>query len=285
MCSAYKKITGRGKAGAFSSKVNLCTEHLKASEHLQIDLLAVDIGNSRIHSGLFRQGKLVSSWYHNLSQATESIKQAMTVADKHLIVLSSVVPSVDNLFREQCKCAVQDLLEINPDSQHLIKEAYPAIGTDRLANISAAWKLWGGALPVAVVDLGTATTLTAVTANGRFAGGFISLGLSGTISGIIQQAAQLPKVDLANLPTELPGLAFNTSPSITSGAILSQLGGIESWIKQAKKELGKSLIIVATGGWSEPIAKLTDIFDHVDPDLTLKGIYFIAAEALLKHPF
>jgi type III pantothenate kinase len=170
-------------------------------------------------------------------------------------------------------------------SQRLIGGTYDTLGVDRVANIAAAWKLFAGEAPAMVLDLGTATTLTAVSPDGRFAGGLITLGLGKTLAALHANAAALPDIRLEGRPPHTPALAFNTETAIASGAALSHVGLVEYWIKLARKQLGPDTVTVATGGWAETLARYTRAFDHIDPYLTLKGIYLIAeAEAALADP-
>jgi type III pantothenate kinase len=41
--------------------------------------------------------------------------------------------------------------------------------------------------------------------------------------------------------------------------------------------------VVGTGGYSDTIAEATEIFDALDPDITIRGIYQIWAHAVEKH--
>ncbi|HEY9871675.1 MAG TPA: type III pantothenate kinase, partial [Candidatus Obscuribacterales bacterium] len=136
-----------------------------------------------------------------------------------------------------------------------------------------------------VLDLGTATTLTAVSPEGRFAGGLITLGLGQTLAALHANAAALPDVRLEGRSPHTPALAFDTETAIASGTVLAHVGLVEYWVKLARKQLGPDTVTVATGGWAETLARYTRVFDHIDPYLTLKGIYLMAeAEAALAGP-
>jgi type III pantothenate kinase len=43
-------------------------------------------------------------------------------------------------------------------------------------------------------------------------------------------------------------------------------------VKRFKDELGGTATVIGTGGWAELISKESPVFDHVDIDLTLKGL-------------
>src|SRR5579885_1474 len=133
-----------------------------------MDVIAVDIGNSRIACGLFRQGILVETWHCETDQpraAAELIAERNGIAVK----ICSVVPDAAGELKEHLIRLRLDVSQIT--SQTLVRPTYETLGMDRQANAVAAWKLYGSKAPVAVLDLGTATTLTAVDSAGTFRGG------------------------------------------------------------------------------------------------------------------
>jgi type III pantothenate kinase len=67
----------------------------------------------------------------------------------------------------------------------------------------------------------------------------------------------------------------NTVHAIQSGLLFGYVGLIEGMVARFKKELGGSARVIGTGGWSELFAHETDVFDVVDPDLTLHGLRLI----------
>lgn len=158
------------------------------------------------------------------------------------------------------------------------KMPYPSqIGADRIANAVAARATYGA--PVIVVDFGTATNIDVVDAEGFFRGGAIMPGLLLSAGALFERAAKLSSV-----PLEVPphALGDTTETAVQSGIVIGaavQAEGIVSRIiaelAAERKEAGLEPIdptIVGTGGLSSTIAQATDLFDALDPDLTIRGI-------------
>ena len=63
--------------------------------------------------------------------------------------------------------------------------------------------------------------------------------------------------------------------ALQSGLLFGQVGLVEGMVARFKKELGEDSRVVATGGLAEVIARETEVFDAVNPDLTLIGLCMI----------
>lgn len=245
-----------------------------------IDLIAVDLGNSRISCGLFRQGILLDTWHHATSAPAEAAAAILQQSDNHSVALSSVVPEIADELTNLLTARSKKVVDVRNQAQRMIKGAYATLGTDRLANAIAVWKLYGKERPALAIDLGTATTLTAISADGEFLGGLITLGLGRIASSLHAQAAQLPAITFPEGEGQPLNFAFDTPSSISNGTLLAHIGLVEHWSKVGRKALGNSTIAVATGGWSSLLASYTSVLDFIDPHLTLKGIYLIAEQAM-----
>lgn len=241
----------------------------KESPLLNCDtVIAIDIGNSRIACAVFLNGALIKTFYFPTTACKMAATRIIDDYPKAHITLCSVVPAASKELIALLQQHHAIIHEVSPNQQNIIKGTYTTLGADRLANILAGWKLYGDSI---ILDFGTATTLTAVSGNGTFAGGFITLGLGKTIALLHASAAQLPAVTLGqNLSRTL---AFDTESSIINGTVLGHLGLIEHWIKIARKQLGSSAQVIATGGWCELITRQSHAIDLADPLLTLKGAY------------
>jgi len=240
------------------------------------DKVVVNVGNSRISAALFRRGVLADFWHHETADVGAAAAEIAGRGKGSRVAVASVVPDAGNALVERLSARGQAVRLIESSEQKLIAGTYETMGSDRVANIAAGWKLFGKDCPVIVIDLGTATTLTAVSAYGVFAGGLITLGLGRTFSALHREAAQLPQVDIErNRPHPSP-LAFDTETAIGSGTILAHVGMVEYWIKLSARSLGAQPVVVATGGWSAILSSYTRAIEHVDPYLTLKGIYLLA---------
>ncbi len=143
------------------------------------------------------------------------------------------------------------------------------VGPDRIANAIGAYDLYGG--PCIVVDLGTATTFDAISANGEYIGGAIAPGIAISMDALFHHAAALRRVELVE-PRSVIGKS--TVESIQSGALYGYVAQVDGMCRRIMDELGKSAV-VATGGLSEIIAPLSETIEHREPWLTLHGLRLV----------
>lgn len=243
------------------------------------ELLAISIGNTRITCGTFKAGALIETQHYDTPKSQTASRQiADSVEKSSLVAMCSVVPAA----AEEVRAALADKgvrpFEIpTGGSTHLIKGIYETMGADRIANAVAGHKIYGAEKDVLILDFGTCTTLTAVSSDGTFRGGFITLGLGKTLDSLHESTAQLPSTQIG--AQDMPQLAFDTKSAIIDGTFLGHIGLVEQWIKLARKQLGRDATTVATGGWSEVIGRHSSQIDVMDPYLTLRGIYLVAEEA------
>ena len=146
------------------------------------------------------------------------------------------------------------------------------LGMDRIVDCVAALSRF--APPVAVFDMGTATTLSVVGADGIFRGGMILPGLSLSVEALSAKAAQLPPITLSP-PEGLIGT--NTETCMRYGALYGAAGAIEGIVARLEEELGP-LTVVLTGGNSAYVRPLLRIPTAWEPHLTFLGL-----RALFEH--
>jgi type III pantothenate kinase len=239
--------------------------------------LVINIGNSRVGFGLFQNAVLTKNWYLPSNDTVHVIQEISNLDDVANVYISSVVPKISQLMKDELVKQNQNHTEITSNTVKILSNHYETLGADRIANAVAGFKLYGNqSKNIIVIDAGTATTLTAVSDAGKFLGGYITLGLQNALNDISEKTAQLPQVSMANLFKQQENifkLGSNTNEAIERGTFLAQVGLIEYWIKIAKKELKSSCITVATGGLSRYIFQVSGHIDICDPTLTLKGIY------------
>lgn len=239
------------------------------------EIIAIDYGNSRISCGLFRSGVLLETWFHQ-SDDIDATARNIKSRNPGLVALCSVVPEAAASLKSTLEATGHKVFALSTGTSDIISGIYPTMGADRIANTVAAWKLYGKETGAIVVDLGTATTLTAVDRDGKFAGGFITLGLGKTIAALHEETAQLPRATIRQYAERQ--LCFDTESAIVTGTILAQTGLVEYWVRVARKSLGYTAKVIATGGLSEIVARQSTIFDIADPILTLKGVYLAAEQ-------
>ncbi len=245
--------------------------------------LLVDVGNSRISAAIAVEGAIVNSWHHPTRRAYEAAKEIVARAGGGKVVISSVVPHATEILQRVCRQSHLDSYFIGQRERQLLPGFYSSIGMDRVAGAIAAVRLYADAgscrQPVAVIDAGTATTLTSLSADGAFAGGYITLGLESALEALAGKTGQLPRLAMEELTSACLDPAFETAASMIAGVVSAQIATVERWLVTSRRRLGQPTLAVLTGGWSRLIAQHTGCVDIVDPHLTLKGLYLIAAEA------
>ena len=248
-------------------------------------LLALDAGNTNITIGAFDGDKLVTRW--RLRTIHEQTADEWGILMRNLfelskldlgtidgIVISSVVPPLDQNLQAMARRYFDiEPMFVKATTNTGIKILYDSpseVGADRLVNAVAAYRKYGG--PCVVVDLGTAITFDAVSAQAEYLGGVICPGIGIAIGGLFAKTARLPMVDFRE-PSKLIG--SNTVGSIQSGLYYGFLGLIDGIIERMMGELGPGTKAIATGGQSPLIAKGSRLLKIADEDLTLEGLQII----------
>jgi type III pantothenate kinase len=235
-------------------------------------ILAIDVGNSEIKRA-YIDGGTIGAVQRNATNEFDNLVEEIVSQDQP-VVLSSVRANVTSKLKTALSENKKTLaLEINSRINEPVSAIYESMGADRVADISAAWLDYKGQKAVAVVGLGTATTITAASAKGKFEGGFITLGLGSVCSTLSGVLPELPSID-PNLAVNLEP-AFDTYSSICKGTVSAHVGIVEEWISLFRRKLGEDMAVIATGGWSEFLFPFCYSIDRVDPLLTLRGIWSI----------
>lgn len=144
------------------------------------------------------------------------------------------------------------------------------VGPDRLANAAGAYDRHGG--DVVVVDFGTATNFDVVSADGAYVGGVISPGVNLSLEALHQGAAALPHVDISQ-PDKVIGT--NTIACIQSGVFWGYTGLIQGIIERIRREYGREMKVIGTGGLAPLFAQGDVRFDTIEDDLTMHGLTVI----------
>lgn len=128
-------------------------------------------------------------------------------------------------------------------------------------------------LPVVIVDMGTATTLTVVDEGGKYIGGAILPGVGISLDALAEETALLPRIEV--LPPRNV-IAANTVDSMKAGIVYGTAGAIDGLLDRFAESLGKEpSSIVATGGMSTRICPYCRHSITTDETLLLKGLYLI----------
>ncbi len=246
-------------------------------------ILAIDIGNTNITSGVFSgrrllvKGKMTT---HKYSAYAKCVKSLLTKAEKkhsdiELVLISSVVPlALARLVVVLNRIFAHKIRIIGKDAKVPIRNLYAVkseVGQDRLVNAFAVKKIYG--TPCVVVDFGTAITFDMVSAKGDYLGGLILPGIEMSLSSLHNKTALLPRVELK----EAKEIIGKDTVNSIRGGILFGLGAMcDGLAAKYRNMFGSSMKVVATGGNAGLVKNYAGSIEIVDEDLTLKGISLIA---------
>ncbi|OYW47386.1 MAG: pantothenate kinase [Novosphingobium sp. 12-63-9] len=256
-------------------------------------LLAVDVGNTNVVFALFEGRAIKARW----RVATDPRRTADEYAVWLLqlmelqgfdpksvaqIIISTVVPrALHNLQVLGQKYFKLDALVAGEGSVTWGFEADVddprSLGADRAVNAIAAHARYSGDL--IVVDFGTATTFDVVDYMGTYKGGIIAPGINLSLDALVNAAAKLPRIAI-EAPTRTKGvIGRNTEDQMHIGVFWGYVAMMEGLIARMRAEIGRPAKVIATGGLAILFGEHTDIFDHVDADLTLDGLAILAERA------
>lgn len=242
-------------------------------------ILAIDIGNTNLTLGLFRNGRLrkkSSIPTEKLSKYGPSIKAI--IASSNLkpsevegVIVSSVVPKalykIKMILNKIFKCKKFILGEnVKVPIRNLYKRP-EQVGQDRLVNAVAAKELYG--VPALVIDFGTAITFDIVSKKGEYLGGLILPGIELSLSSLYYRTALLPKIRLK--PTSNI-IGKGTADSMRAGILFGFGAMCDGLIGDYRKIFGRRLKVITTGGSAHLIKKHARSIQIVDHDLILKGL-------------
>jgi type III pantothenate kinase len=251
-------------------------------------LLAVDVGNTQTHFGVFGDGggQVAEHWRFaterqstgdELGAALANLLalRGLTFADVEHTIVSSTVPQMSEQWLLMSQRYLDEAaLIVGPT----IKTGMPIrmdnpreVGADRLVNAIAAYERIQNTC--VVVDFGTAITYDAVSAEGEYLGGIITPGAEISIEALSERAAKLPKVEMAE-PRALIGKS--TVEAIRSGVAYGFAGQVEGIVRRRGAELGEETKVIATGGLAQVVVPfIRETIDEVDDLLTLTGLRLI----------
>ena len=146
------------------------------------------------------------------------------------------------------------------------------VGSDRIVDAVAGVELYGA--PLIIVDFGTATVFDAISNKREYVGGAIVPGVNISAEALFLNTSQLRRVEL--VAPDNP-IGKNTTAALQSGLVFGYTDLVTGLVSRFKNELGENAKVIGTGGLSPIIAKHTDIFDHINLDLTLLGLNMLYA--------
>jgi type III pantothenate kinase len=248
-------------------------------------LLTIDIGNTNITLGSYTGEHLSAHWriatvHERMSDEYGLIllglfnHAGLKVEQIQGVVIASVVPALTNTFRELSQDYLrQEALVVDAGVRTGVRvrvENPREVGADRVVNCAAVHHKYGG--PACVVDFGTATTFDAVSREGDYLGGAIAPGIGIAAEALFARGARLYRVEIAP-PAKAVG--NNTMLAMQSGIFYGYVGLVEGLVTRFRRELGDDMLVIATGGLAEAVARETPLIQHIDPWLTLEGLRII----------
>ena len=245
-------------------------------------LLAIDVGNTNTVFAVYSERVCLGQWRLSTNRERTADEYAALLAqlmslkglahrEVDSILISSVVPQAETPLRWMCRdffrCRAH-VVGVDLPFPIEVRLANPAeAGADRIVNAVAAAKRY--APPLIIVDFGTATTFDVVGEDGSYRGGVIAAGINLSVEALAGAAAKLPRIAVG--PPERV-IGRSTIEAMQSGVYWGYVGLIEGLLTRIKREYGRPMGVVATGGLAPLFASASAAIEHVDPDLTMAGL-------------
>ncbi len=259
-------------------------------------LLAIDAGNTNIVFALVEDRLIKARWriatdprrtadeyavWLNQLLMLEGYDRAMIEA----VIISTVVPrALHNLqvlaskyFGHEALIAGRAPVEwgiaIDVDEPQ-------SLGADRAVNTIAAHAFHEGDL--IVIDFGTATTFDHSDYTGAYKGGIIAPGISLSLDALFSATAKLPRIAIEAPGGNLSVIGRNTVEQMNIGIYWGYIAMIEGLVARMKAEVGRPVKVITTGGLATLFEQHTDVFDAIEPDLTIQGLAIMWENAHIR---
>ena len=245
-------------------------------------ILAIDIGNTNVVLGgiegndILFEARMATDSIKTSDQYCAELKNILALFDvvPSMIdgtIVASVVPPVLNSFRTAIrKLTGKSCLVVGPGIRtglNIRMDNPTEIGSDLIVASVAAIHDYGA--PLLIVDMGTATTITAIDKDGVYTGGCICPGLKISLEALTGRTAQLPGI---SLDEPQRAIGKNTRDAMRSGIMFGEAAMLDGLLDRMEQELGTPATVVATGGISKfvvPLCRRKLIYDRT---LMLKGL-------------
>ncbi|HWQ51995.1 MAG TPA: type III pantothenate kinase [Terriglobales bacterium] len=249
-------------------------------------ILAVDVGNTTIVLGCIADGNISDvAWLETNRKKTEyeyaaTIRQILGLSGRDRegfegAIISSVVPQLTATLKAALRLVTgKDVLIVGAGVKTGLNigiDDPSEAGADLVATAVAAVDA-GPPLPIIIVDMGTATTLTVVDKNRRMVGGAIIPGLAVSSEALTRSVSLLP-----HIPIEAPKkvIGSNSVDCMKSGAVFAAAAAIDGMIARMEEELGSPASVVATGGLAAKVVPHCRRNILSEPNLLLRGLWLI----------
>ncbi len=255
-------------------------------------ILVIDIGNTNIVLGCVEDKQL--RFTARISSARDKTEDEFAlmldgILKMHGIscnqieggIISSVVPELKKVMSETVKRLTgKTFLIVGSGLKtglNIRTDAPDKLGSDLVVDAVAASAKYPK--PTVIFDMGTATTLSVLDAEGRYIGGMIIPGMRVSVDALSARAAQLPYINL-DTPNEVIGK--NTVDCMQAGVVYGHAAMLDGLIDRVEDALGRPVTAVITGGLSRivvPHCRRKIIYDE---NLLLDGLVILYEKNLGK---
>lgn len=255
---------------------------------MDINLLVVSVGNSRLAIGAFVGGELRAVERcpaDERQRCEEAIARAwaeISGADGRAVAAASVNPKLNSFVDEAIdRVTGQSAQWVGSDLElpiEVLTQNPGETGVDRILNAAAAYEQIGKAC--IVVDAGTAVTVDCCNDNGDFVGGAIVPGVTMMIDALAEKTAGIGKVSFS-----VPKGAFgdSTGAAVSHGIYYAIRGLVKEMAENFAGELGQWPEIIATGGDAGRLFEGWELIHAIAPDLGLYGVALAYANHHIRH--
>ena len=248
-------------------------------------ILAIDIGNTNIVVGCIDEEKIYFTERLSTVRTKTELEYAVdlkTVLDIYHIkrtdiegcIISSVVPQVTGIAKLAAeKILKKEVMVLGPGVKtglNIVMDNPGQLGADLVADAVAG--LASYPVPLVVIDMGTATTISVVNSKKQYIGGMIMPGVGISLDALTARASQLSGISI-DAPRHIIGK--NTIECMKSGVLYSNAAALDGIIDRIEEELGEKTTVIATGGLAKKIVPHCRKEIILDEELLLKGLMLI----------
>ena len=248
-------------------------------------LLAIDAGNTNVVAALVKDGEIKARWRIATDARRTADEYAVWMhqllqiegyqrSDVTAVIIGTVVPrALHNLEVLSNKYfGVRPLVAgREPATWGVVLDVVEpqTVGADRVLNTIAAHAAHPGDL--IVIDFGTATTFDVVDYTGAYKGGLIVPGINLSLDALVAAAAKLPRIAI-EAPKSKSVIGRTTEDQMHAGIYWGYIALLEGLVTRLKAEIGRPSKVLATGGLATLFEKHSDVFDAIEPDMTITGL-------------
>lgn len=251
-------------------------------------LLVIDVGNTNIVFGVYKEEELIHDWRissdKNKSSDEYGLLFQQILANREItpemiddVIISSVVPNLMHTLPNMIvKYFHKDPIVVEAGIKTGLNICYDnpkEVGADRIVNAVGALEKYGG--PLIVIDIGTAITFCVINEKRQYLGGLILPGIGISADALFMRTSKLPKIEIVE-PSKV--IARTTVTSMQSGLYFgfsSMIDGIiEAILKESQKK-AQDVNIVATGGFATMLVSHSKYDILIDRYLTLDGLRIV----------